>query len=578
MPIDKYGYRFADNATQGDIELEMFYRGEGLGRFQHLRNAIDILWNEPRRRQIDPKIYDPRKHDAFIWNEWTELMMQAFCENQWVSVTGPNASWKTTCAAVYGLCRFFSSPTDTIVVATSTSLPGLRKRIWKEYTRYHRMCPAFGQVVASDMAIRYIKGSDQSGIFGIATGQDNDVDKAVEKIIGFHAVNVVTEIDEAQATNEALVKAGISLEAGAEHYQCILLGNADSELDPHGMMSEPKAGWDSVSVEDEMWETKRGICIHLDGFESPRAKEGDEFYPGMLRQADNESAIKNEGEDSPFVWQFRRGFWAPQGVTKTVLTPIDAKRFRAKEDVIWVGGYTVGATLDPAYEGGDRCVLREHKCGLADVDGQQIPILFHGEIVVLKLQASKDLDPIHYQIAKQTVENCERWGVTADMFAIDSTGEGEGPAGVLEKEHGWFGLMRVDFNGAATLDPISDTNLKPGRSKYDRRVTQLHFNYRQRVRNGQVRGLDAATLLEFCQRYYEDRGNGIIWLETKSEMKKRTKRSPDYADNAVLAEELFRKRGILKSPKRVDDRPKPNDRWKHIAEKYDVRNKSLVLT
>lgn len=485
-------------------------------------------------------------------------------------------SWKSYCSAMYGLMSFFASPTNTVVVMTSTSLPGLRRRIWKEVMRFHRICPAFGLPVASDFCIRFTKGSDDAGIFGVATGTDNDIEKAVEKIIGFHATNVIAIVDEGQATNEALIKAAISLESGAEHFQFIILGNADSELDPHGRLSEPAAGWDSVTADDDFWLTERGAAVHLDCYDCPRVKEGDEFYPGLLRQINIDTAIKNEGEDSPYFWQYRRGFWAPQGVTKTVLSPVDSKRFRCADPVIWVGKFTVGATLDPAYEGDDRCVLRQHFCGLADIDGEEIVVLMHGEIVIIKLQASKSKDPIHYQIARSTVEHCERWGVPDSMFAIDSTGEGEGPAGVLVKEHGWHGIMRVDFNGRPSTEAISDSNRKPANLMWDRRVTELWFRYRNRVRNGQVRGLDAATLLEFCQRNYEDRGNGILSLETKRDMKVRTRRSPDLADNAVLSEELFRKRGVMRDPERDDDLPDTNERWRKLAKKYDVRNEEIM--
>ena len=586
MPIRKYNHEFSDEANPATIELEMFYRGitaeqGGLGRYLHMRNAIDHLYNEPRRQAALARNlpYDVRRDDLLIWNDWSELMIRTFCEFPWVAVTGPNSSWKSYCAALYALMRFFASPLNTIVVMTSTSLPGLRRRIWKETTRFHRICPAFGHVVASEYCIRMSKGSDESGIFGVATGTDNDVEKAVEKIVGFHAANVVAVVDEGQATNDALVKAAISLEAGAEHFQFIILGNANSELDPHGLASEPLEGWDSITVEDNFWLTKRGACVHLDCYDCPRVREGDEFYPGLLKQSNIDSAIKSDGEDSPYFWQYRRGFWAPQGITKTVLSPVDAKRFRAEESVIWVGQFAVGATLDPAYEGDDRCVLRQHFCGLADVDGVEMVIICHGEIVIIKLNV-KSGEPIHYQIAQQTVENCERWGVTPNLFAIDSTAEGEGPAGALIKEHGWHGLMRVDFNGRATDEPIDSSSGILAKNKYDRRVTELYFRYRTRLRNGQIRGLDKPTLLEFCQRNYEDRGNAILSLEKKVDMKQRTHRSPDLSDNAVLAEELFRLRGLIKDPPSPDgeERLSPMDRWNKLASQYSVRNEEIYDT
>ncbi len=98
MSVDRYNLRFPDGATAADIELLCFARSHspemgGLGRFEHLRNAIDLLWNEPRRRAAaERKLpYDRDKDDAFIWNDWTELMMRGYCDNREVIVAGPGA-------------------------------------------------------------------------------------------------------------------------------------------------------------------------------------------------------------------------------------------------------------------------------------------------------------------------------------------------------------------------------------------------------------------------------------------------------------------------------------------------------
>src|SRR5438105_4354163 len=149
MPVELYGLseKGLEQARQADVELllafnrRLFTAKGWLGRYQHLRNAIDLLWNEPLRRNAIARglDYDVRKHDAFIWNEWTEEMLEGYCEGHWGTVvTGPNASGKTTATAVYYLCKWYASPADTSIVLTSTSLPGLRKRIWKELLKYHR--------------------------------------------------------------------------------------------------------------------------------------------------------------------------------------------------------------------------------------------------------------------------------------------------------------------------------------------------------------------------------------------------------------------------------------------------------
>lgn len=566
------------------FDQRLFKAPQWQGRYQHLRNAIDLIWNEPRRRYAAERkmAYDERKNDVFIWNSWSELILETLCENPWsLNIWGPNASSKTTTVAVYLLCAWFAAPTNTIVVVTSTSLPGLKKRIWKEILKFHRLSQAgLGNVNASDLAIRFEKGSDESGIFGVATGQDEgDIDKACNKIIGFHNTHAYVCVDEMQATNEAIVKAGLSLEAGTSRYQIIGPGNPDTELDSLGRMSEPVGGYDSITPEHDRWETKTGICIHLDGLESPRVKEGDEFYPGLLTQKDIDSAIKQYGEDSPEFWRTRRGFIAPQGVTKTVLSPAIIKKFRAKDKAIWVSGFTMGAGLDPAFEGGDRCMLRFAKCGeMFDPTYPDEPSKVGvelNELVQIKTVASSP-EPIHYQIVRMVKDLCEQHDppVSPEHFALDSTGEGGGLASIFQRE--WSpAITLVEFGGRASELPVSEHNRKPSHQEYLYRVTELWYTFRTMVQNGLIRGLDNATAIEFCQRIYVMRGN-LKMLESKTDMKTRTRKSPDLADSTVVTVEMFRQVKHLGSTGEAGH-SQTDDAWEKFRKENSLEDENAYL-
>lgn len=552
MAFKRYGGIFADPEAGTDpsasIELQMcfnpvLWKASGfLGRFEHLKRAIDLIWNIPRRKMYEDrgiKGYDERKHDVFIFNDWTITMLETLCEGHWSTcIWSGNSAYKTTSCAIYALCAFFASPADTAVVLTTTTLPGLKKRIWKEVLKFHRTSRSgIGEVNASDFAIRWQKGSDESGLFGIATGQDDgDIQKAVDKIIGFHAKHTMAVVDEAQATNQAIVKGCLSLEAGAQTFQLILPGNPDSELDTLGQMSEPKDGYPSITLEDDRWETKQGVCIWFDCYDCPRVKEGDEFYPGMLTRRDIDSAIRQYGEDSPEFWRTRRGRIAPQGFTKTVLSPAIITKFHAKEKAIWVSGYVMGAGLDPAFEGGDRCMLRFGKCGQM-TDGK-IGIELAG-LVQIKVSATSTT-PIEYQILEQVRLLCEQHDppVPPELFATDCTGTGRGLASIFQRE--WSPAIHLtDFNGRASDMPVSEHDPKPCSQEYLYRVTELWYQTRTMVQNGIIRGLDNDTAIEFCQRVYSMRGN-LKMIESKADMKKRTRKSPDLADATVVLLDLFR--------------------------------------
>lgn len=587
MALDRYGitWDFPEAGTDpsASIELSMAFhpdysKASGcLGAYQHLHNAIDLIWNEPRRRSFAERRmeYDPRKHDAFIWNEWTEDMIETLCEFRTpTSITGPNASWKTTAAGVFVVSAWMAQPLITSVVLTSTSLKGLRKRIYGEASKYYNLArPGFGDPVPSQHAIRMAigKGEEKAGIYGFATGQqEGEVKKAAADIIGYHNEFVIAVVDEAQETNRAITEATISLRAGTRRFQLIVLGNADSELDEHGRLSEPVNGWDSVSVDDEKWETKAGgVCLHLDGTDSPRAKLGDEFYPGLLTRDDIESAKKEHGEDSPFFWKYRRGFWAPQGVQRTVLSMALVKQGNAMDSAVWVGEFTEIAHLDPSFEGNDRCVLRFSKCGLT-TNGKTVLAL--GTPIVIKVKVSAE-EPIHYQIVRQVKEECIKRNIPPERFALDSTGEGGGLASIFLREWG-PGITLVEFGGRPSTDPISETNPKRADMEYDRKVTELHYRFRTLVMNSQIRQLDVETATEFCQRRYEMKGN-LVAIETKTIMKQRTRRSPDFSDNAVVGAELARRLGLLGGSGSAHS-SKKTDRWREFAKKYDVTSDYLV--
>lgn len=549
--MNLYGKNFPETFDRASIELYAFSgrTPQSLGAFEHCKNAIDLIWNEPFP-------------GTFIWNDFSERLLREFCEESWVTVTGAGATWKTTSAGIYCLTKFFSSPNDTAIFCTSTTLRGLRMRIWKEISKFHRLRPAAGTLIPSEDQILFEKGILDAGIFGLAT-DEGQIKKALGKLIGFHQKNVIVVVDEMPYIPEAIVEACVNLESGSQSFQFIGLGNADDHLDPHGRMCEPRHGWDSISVDSERWETRRGVCVHLDGLKSPNVIAGEKKYPGLLSQQDLDNTVEFYGMDSPQFWQMRRGFWAPEGIQKTVLSMPMIVKARAQEAAVFDSSYTLGAALDPAFEGGDRCVLRFGKCG--NSDGKKV--LHLGDYIFIKTKQSPD-DPIHYQIVRQVKEECLKRGVLPGFFALDSTGEGGGLYSMFQRE--WSrDILPVEFGGRPSKRTVSQTNPKRADQEYDRRVTQLWFNFRLLLLSEQIKGLDNETATEFCRRWHDMKGPYIA-LETKAKMKERTRKSPDLADNAVIMAELFFQRDHL-VPTKFGDSFRENDSpWKRFLAKRNL--------
>jgi hypothetical protein len=574
--VEAYGITFHKGVSAPVIELCMaFDVGSGvgslheskqfLGAFEHLRNAIDLIFNT--------------KGNAFIWNEWTERMMRSFIEGREISLSGPGSSWKTTSMAVYALCFWFARPTQTRVIITSTTLDGLRARIWKEVLHFYRIAgkPFGNSVYHPHPKIQTVRGDDGTGIFGIAV-EAGDVVKAVENIKGRHAPYTLVEVDEMTGVSAAIVDAGANLEKGTKRFQMIGSANPVSYFDQHGLFSEPENGWGSVSKETEKWVTKRGgIGIHLDGTLSPNVRAGKAQYPGMITLDDVELSRKRDGENSPKFWSQVIGWWPPEGLTKTVLTQSLIEKFHARDSCVWSGGFVQGAALDPAFEGGDRCVLRFAKCGridaalqkwtpngLEDILTKKLMVVCFGEILILKIDVTSK-EPHHYQIYRQVRDNCESRGIEPRYLAMDSSGEGGGLASIMKRE--WsFDFLEVEFGGMPSKRPISATNPRPGTEEYVNRVTELTYGFRYAVERGQIRGLDADTCKEFCSRQYEMQGPRIK-VESKKDMKLRIGFSCDLEDAAVVMWELFR----VRQPELAGgDVVSTDNRWKEFREKHSV--------
>lgn len=550
--LTAYGITFPDTPpNRGMLGVELlrelwFFRNAwslkdytGPGSYQHARNAAEILWRQPGR-------------ELFQWHPDLETALEAYCEvgaKGETLVTGPASGGKTYGAAIYALLFWMSDPLNTGVLVCSTTLPGLKRRLWGDIRKLYMavqgaMAPS--NLVDSKTSIESDKGNSKRGIFGIAVAEGNEA-KAMGKIIGFHPPNILVIVDELTDVSDAIVEALTNLFTGKRKAHFIGIGNATSIFDSHGKMCEPKDGWSSITVASDRWDTKRGgTCIHFDGMNSPNIVAGRIIFPFLLTPDDIKATIRDYGENSPQMWRMRRGFWCPEGVMQTVFTEQLIQRFMAMSKDPWESTDTkLWAALDPAFGGGDKCILR---FGTTGKNSSGVEVLELGESVTIKTDLSVKDDqgrpiPVHFQIAQQVKRECISRGVDARHFGMDSTGEGGGLASIIANE--WdSGFHQCEFGGNASELPISDVNQKRCCDEYANRVTELWFAMRAVLMAGQLRGLDASTAVEFCARLFTDKSK--IKLERKDEMKLRMNgKSPDNADAVVVLMDTIKNRGGL---------------------------------
>jgi len=389
---------------------------------------------------------------------------------------------------------------------------------------------------------------------------DGATSKAVANIQGIHSERILAIVDEATDTPPAAFEATSNLSKGCKEFQFLCIGNPHSKLDEHGRFCEPAAGWGAVSIDTQEWDTKRGVCVRFDGMQSPNMKFRDPKWEFLITREQVMQSLDFEGETSPRFWKFVKGFWAPEGVVKTVLSETMCEKYNVRDpNHVFKKKSKVIAGLDPAF-GGDRCVLRF--ANLGDLESGLNGIEFT-ELLLVPINPAKE-EPIHFQIANFVREACLQRGCEPRHLAVDSTGEGGGLCDIIHKE--WSSqILRVEFGGKASDKPVSDQDSRTSYEAYANRVTELWFSVREWVLRGQIRGMDTDTIIEFTQRLFDDEKRKVV-VERKADMKARTAKSPDLADAAALVVEMARELGAGS----LNNSPESDTEWERRAMKYDI--------
>jgi hypothetical protein len=242
-------------------------------------------------------------------------------------------------------------------------------------------------------------------------------------------------------------------------------------------------------------------------------------------------------ENDPSYWAQAIGLPPPLGITSTVLDASIVQKFNCRTKAVWTQGSTGWASLDPAFEGGDKCVLTIGQCGETEYNGPlrwQIAIL---EQVDVPIDAKSD-EPVDYQIVRWVKEYLATKNITASRLAIDSSGRGRSLLAIFRTEFG--AVMGVEFGGAPSETNVAGKD-KTAKEEYDRRSSELNFNVREFALSDGLRGLPETAEKQFCARrtYYK---NKKYCVEPKTVRtgtgekgyKQRMGHSPDHSDSVAI--------------------------------------------
>lgn len=529
----KYGIkRFPAKATDIEIELACYrhnklYRQESDKVFpavEHFINAVRMLYT----------------NEQLTWNSWTEEHAFSFVNDKFAVIWGPGSASKSNDYGCFVVVDWWADPANTYTAVCSTTSAMLQKRIWEavlRYHSYHKKNP--GTHKRSLTAITLGKGESESdsikpGIHGFAV-LSGTKDESEANIVGVHLPRVRLVVDEMQSTRRAAVDARHNLSKGVEEFKFFGLCNPTSFLNIAGEYSEPFAGWDTVDVDTDVWDTRWGKCYHFDGHKSPAVvdKNGAKKYPYLINQEQIDEAAK-DGVDSANYWTYVRGWPPSSGAQHTVLTENACISYGIYEHPTWANNRRMkAATLDPSYGGEDKCPLKIWDCGIATTGIFTAELL---ETFYLDIKVSDPMPPTH-QLATQVKNVCDTYGIEPKYFAIDESATQT--SGDMVEEIWKRGIIRVDF-GRKPLEGLKNADVSTRcEDEYFNMISSLYLQFAEFARFNHIKGLDKQSAIEICRRVVLP-GRPARILD-KKEYKKLMGRSPDDGDAAVMLAVILRK-------------------------------------
>jgi len=566
MPFLKYNLPWPDGADA--LQIEFFCIKKGREWIESQGRTLAFHYNECRRLMW-PELDDHR---------WHRICLEKMCEYKICTLMGCASSGKTHSAAWFGLVDYMVFPNETCVLVSSTTIPGLKKRVWNEMTMlWERAVARYswlpGNLLDSAIAITTddLDDSDYDerkvrsmtkGIFGIACVSGGKF-VGLSRFIGIKQKRVRLIADEAGAMEISFLSAFANLNNN-EDFRAIVLGNPNDIQDPLGKCAEPVGGWSEKYLEPtktEWWPTRfmNGCCVNLVGQDSPNFDfEGPTRYKYLISKEKIADTLSFFAEDSAEFYAMCKGVMKVGTMSRRVLTREMCEKNGAQTMAVWGdSNQTKCYFVDSGY-GGDRCIGGMASFG-KDVNGKVILSFGKPKIIPIKVDRDKYGEP-EEQISRFVRDDCEANGIPPENMGHDATGRGSlGTA--LAKE--WSAQTNpVESGGAATkriasLDLlVVDEETKQKRpmrcdEKFDRRVTEYWWCVRYAVEAGQIRDLPDEAMEELCARKWDMvKGNTIISVEpksgtkTKPGMKERTGKSPDVGDWAAGIVEMARRLGF----------------------------------
>jgi hypothetical protein len=513
--------------------------------------------------------------DALIWkiehegkrNPWVYRMLRLLCKTRFPVMMGCGSSGKSFVAAAYCYTVWKAQAWRTSVFFSTTSGEAAEQRGWGYIKSFHRADKyKIGQLLEYKKSIVLEEGkiSEKS-----AAAQDRDFTNSIHLVLikpGAEGDNALAAIsgrkndiviwlkDESQLMTSDTTGAEANLITNA-FCQVIDIGNAPRDGTQFYNTAMPfgqgfESGYKSIDTDNvDGWPTQSGYCEWFDGEKSPSLDYDKSPWRGIIsRESIAEIESRCGGKDTPGYWTQVRGFPHSAEIRDTVLTKFLISSNGCDQPVTWasmgmapryIGGGDLGFR-----EEGDPCVAHFGRIGACEDSVVRLELEPH---TVLVTPSTSSQLPFEDQIALGFIRECDARGCTD--FQLDITGDG----GIIFGRCQFYAKGRINFiaksfGGSADKVAIGNGDDRLCDAVFDRMVTQLWYRVRTMAQGGLLRGmsLQSKSTAQLCARkVIQQNKEKKIAVETKREMKKRLKRSPDDADATVNVVDLGCKMGLV---------------------------------
>lgn len=417
------------------------------------------------------------------------MILDAIRDNDRVAVRschGAGKSWIAACAVLW----FLFTHRDSIVITTAPTGRQVKKILWAEIHQAYDNAPIAlgGRLLGAELAI-----DPKWFAFGFST----DVGDSFQ---GPHAEHMMAVLDEASGVAPEIWTA-VEGVLSSEHARLLTIGNPTDPTSPFA--GECKSGTTKtfhISAFDTPNFTAFGITLEDIRAGTWQAKiTGPMPFPPLTTPAWVADKWKRWGDESP-LWLARVMAQFPEHSTDTLI-PLAWVEAAQQRDLPAGDPNELG--LDVARFGSDRTVFA-HRRG--------------PRVRIVETHAKEDT----MQTTGRAVQALRNTSATA--VKVDDIGVGGGVTDRGREQKLPFVPINV---GEAATDPEKYANLR----------AELAWSLRERFQDGtiDIDPEDDELAEELTTIKYKFRSGGQIQVESKDDVKKRLKRSPDRMDAVVLA-------------------------------------------